>query len=403
MPDFTRVARSSRHSAASVVCSYVVACGGGSGGGTVGGPVAGSAMSPLAQLGEKIFHDPSLSASGTMSCATCHDPDHALASAVNEPVPSGGAGLDVPGFRNAPSLRYIAKTPTFGFDDGAPLGGFDRDGRAVSLIEQARRPFLAAHEMANAAAADVSDKLSQATYATDFKAVFGNDVFDQPEVAFDRALTAIARYETEDPDFAPFTSKYDYFLAGKTQLTRGRATRARAVQRSAEGQLRRLSSERARRRTANRRCSPTSATTTSACRATQRFPPTTIRPISISGCAGRSATISPPHAICAARSRCRRCATSRVPRRTFHNGRFATLRKRWRSTCAAIRIPRSGIPSTPTERSTSSTTCRRSTSRTSTSPKCHTTGRSATSPALTPAEIDDVVAFLQTLTDGFQP
>ena len=125
----------------------------------------------------------------------------------------------MPGFRNAPSLRYIAKTPTFGFDDGAPLGGFDRDGRAVSLIEQARRPFLAAHEMANTAAADVSDKLSQATYATDFKEVFGTDVFDQPGVAFVRALAAIARYETEDPDFAPFTSKYDYFLAGRTQLS----------------------------------------------------------------------------------------------------------------------------------------------------------------------------------------
>ncbi len=80
------------------------------------------------------------------------------------------------------------KTPTFGFDDGAPVGGFDRDGRAVSLAEQAQRPFLAAHEMANTAAADVSDKLSRATYAADFKAMFGNDVFDQPEVAFDRAL-----------------------------------------------------------------------------------------------------------------------------------------------------------------------------------------------------------------------
>ena len=204
---------------AGLALSVLSACGGGSGGGTVGGPVDGTGISSLAQLGEKIFNDPSLSASGTVSCATCHDPDHALASAINEPVPIGGANLDVPGFRNAPSLRYVAQTPTFGFDDGAPLGGFDRDGRAASLSEQARRPFLAEHEMANTAASDVSDKLSRATYAADFKTIFGNDVFDQPEVAFDRALTAIARYESEDPDFAPFDSKYDYFLAGKAQLT----------------------------------------------------------------------------------------------------------------------------------------------------------------------------------------
>jgi cytochrome c peroxidase len=202
-----------------VPLSLLSACGGGSGGGGTGGPVAGASMSRLALLGEQIFEDPSLSAYGSMSCATCHDPGHALASAANEPVPIGGVALDIPGFRNAPSLRYVAKTPTFGFDDGAPVGGFDRDGRANTLAEQARRPFLAEHEMANAAVSDVSDKLSHATYAAEFRALFGADVFDQPEIAFDRALTALERYETEDPDFAPFTSKYDYFLTGKTQLS----------------------------------------------------------------------------------------------------------------------------------------------------------------------------------------
>ena len=108
-------------------------------------------MSALALLGEKIFTDPSLSSSGTISCRTCHSPEHALASADNEAVPIAGASLDVPGFRNAPSLRYVAETPPFSIDsDGIPIGGFNRDGRANSLAEQARRPFLAEHEMANA-------------------------------------------------------------------------------------------------------------------------------------------------------------------------------------------------------------------------------------------------------------
>src|SRR5574337_2086073 len=91
-------------------------CGGGSGGGS-DAPPQSSPLSAAAQLGEKIFEDPSLSASGRLACATCHDPNHALAPALNEPVPIGGADLDVAGFRDAPSLRYIGLTPTFSFDN----------------------------------------------------------------------------------------------------------------------------------------------------------------------------------------------------------------------------------------------------------------------------------------------
>ncbi len=205
------------------VALALAGCGGGSGGGGSGGaapPPAQSTLSAAAQLGEKIFADPSLSESGRIACSTCHDPDHAFASAIDEPVPIGGAALDVPGFRNAPSLSYAHRTPPFQFDnEGAPVGGFDRDGRAQTLAEQARRPFLAAHEMANPSTADVVLKLSAAAYADEFEQLFGADVFDQPEVAFDRAVFALQRYETEDPDFAPFDSKYDEFLAGRLALS----------------------------------------------------------------------------------------------------------------------------------------------------------------------------------------
>src|ERR1700733_11290383 len=46
-----------------------------------------------ATLGAKIFHDVSLSASGRMSCATCHDPAHAHAPANALAVQPGGADL----------------------------------------------------------------------------------------------------------------------------------------------------------------------------------------------------------------------------------------------------------------------------------------------------------------------
>jgi len=34
-------------------------------------------LSAMAQLGKRIFYDPTLSASGQMSCASCHSPQHA--------------------------------------------------------------------------------------------------------------------------------------------------------------------------------------------------------------------------------------------------------------------------------------------------------------------------------------
>jgi cytochrome c peroxidase len=177
-------------------------------------------MSPAAALGEKIFKDATLSASGKMSCATCHDPDHAHAQSNSLPVQLGGPNLDVPGFRAVPSLRYLNRTPAFFFDkDGTPTGGFNRDGRANSLMEQAHRPFLAPHEMANATAADLSAKLAKASYAADFRALFGDAIFADGGAAMDRATFALQRYQLEDPDFASFDSKYDAFLAGKIRLS----------------------------------------------------------------------------------------------------------------------------------------------------------------------------------------
>ena len=184
-------------------------------------PVSAAPLSARAALGEKIFHDASLSASGRLSCAGCHDVDHALSGADALAVPLGGAGGAAQGRRNAPSLKYLASTPAFYFDaQGTPTGGFDRDGRAATLAEQARGPFLTAFEMANADAAAVADKLSRADYAAEFRAEFGARIFDDPQAAFERALLALQAYQSEDrAEFAPFSSKFDAFLAGRAELS----------------------------------------------------------------------------------------------------------------------------------------------------------------------------------------
>jgi cytochrome c peroxidase len=181
-----------------------------------------AALTSAAELGERIFHDANLSASGSLSCASCHDPQNAFAAAPGGgAVPLGGPQLDAPGFRNAPSLQYLTQNPAFFLDDeGTPTGGFDRDGRADSLAIQARRPFLAAHEMANASIADVATKLSRASYADSFRTLFGPDIFSTPGAAFDRAMFALQEYQQEDiGEFAPYTSKYDAFLAGRVAFS----------------------------------------------------------------------------------------------------------------------------------------------------------------------------------------
>src|SRR6185312_9911178 len=56
-----------------------------------------------AALGQKMFFDVSLSASGAMSCASCHDPKHGFAAPNALPVQLGGPTLSTPGLRNVPT------------------------------------------------------------------------------------------------------------------------------------------------------------------------------------------------------------------------------------------------------------------------------------------------------------
>ncbi len=197
------------------VLLLIAACSGGS----TDNNLNNAPLSPEASLGQKIFMDQSLSASGKMSCASCHDPANYHAQTNNLAVQLGGANLDVPGFRAVPSLRYLNLTPVFYFAaDGTPTGGFTRDGRANTLAIQAARPFLAPHEMANADQNSVVEKMKRTAYAEQFRQVYGDAVFNNPEQAFERMTYSLQLYQIEDREFHPYDSKYDQFLAGKVKL-----------------------------------------------------------------------------------------------------------------------------------------------------------------------------------------
>lgn len=181
--------------------------------------------SPLAELGRKIFSDPSLSASGKLACASCHDPQYAYGPPPGRALAYGGSRMNQMGTRAVPSLRYLHGMPSFElnhvFSDGdkQPIGGYTWDGRANSLQEQARIPLLAANEMANASPEAVVAKLRRAPYAADFRTRFGAEVFQHPDRAFSGALQALEAFQQLPEEFYPFTSKYDAFLRGDVDLT----------------------------------------------------------------------------------------------------------------------------------------------------------------------------------------
>jgi len=185
----------------------------------------------MAAIGRLAFFDPSLSASGRQSCASCHDPAHAYGPPNALAVQRGGTDLQRYGTRAVPSLRYLRRTPIWfktyvgnprerlTDTDNVPVGGFTWDGRFNTMAEQAAFPLLAANEMANASAEAVAQSLSRSTYADQFRSVFGADIFTRPADAFAALGRALQRFELDDPSFQPYSSKFDAVLDGKARFT----------------------------------------------------------------------------------------------------------------------------------------------------------------------------------------
>jgi cytochrome c peroxidase len=185
----------------------------------------GPPASVLARLGRLMFFDVSLSASGKLACGTCHDPRYAYGPPPGKALAIGGRDMKQPGTRAVPSLRYLHAVPQFAeqyhFLDGdvGPIGGLAWDGRFRSLHEQAQLPLLAPNEMANASVAVVVAKLAGSSYATQFRAAFGAHIFADPRRAFEAALRALEAFQQVPAEFYPFTSRYDAYLRGDIELT----------------------------------------------------------------------------------------------------------------------------------------------------------------------------------------
>jgi cytochrome c peroxidase len=142
-------------------------------------------------LGEKLFFDSRLSGDGTVACATCHDPARAFTD--GRPVSIGIQGRA--GQRNAPTVLNALYNKTQFWD-----------GRVATLEQQAALPITNPFEMGSTSIADAASKIvGDKDYQTQFLWAFGRSVNERD------MLRAIATYERT---LISFDSPFDHFIAG---------------------------------------------------------------------------------------------------------------------------------------------------------------------------------------------
>jgi cytochrome c peroxidase len=180
-------------------------------------------LTPRERLGFRLFFDTNLSEPAGTACGSCHDPRRAFTG--NNSTMLGvaqGSRSDQFGTRDAPTVMYLATAPRFGSieSDGkrVPAGGLFWDGRADTLEEQAGQPFFNAVEMNNADTPALIAKVAKAAYAGAFRKEWGETIFDNPEAALDAVAASIAAFERTRV-FQPFTSKFDHVMRGEAQFT----------------------------------------------------------------------------------------------------------------------------------------------------------------------------------------
>jgi cytochrome c peroxidase len=190
-------------------------------------------LEPMERLGKELFFD-NISGPDRQSCAACHAPEVGWTGPV--------AGINVHGTvyrgavptrfgnRKPPSAAYATLSPIFHYDEGEELfiGGNFWDGRATGedlgnpAADQARGPFLNPVEQNNPSMQAVCEQVAAAKYAVLFEEAFGEpiqcDSEDNIAKNYDRIAFAIATYE-DSTEVNQFSSKFDAYLAGQVELS----------------------------------------------------------------------------------------------------------------------------------------------------------------------------------------
>ena len=159
---------------------------------TVPAPADNPTTPDKVALGQMLYHDPRLSSTGTVSCASCHNT--MLGGEDNRPNAMGVNGQT--GGRSAPTVWNAAFNKVQFWD-----------GRAASLEEQAAGPVTNTIEMGMKSWDDVVARLKTIEgYQEAFEKVFGKD-----SISKDNATKAIAAYERT---LITPNSPYDKYVQG---------------------------------------------------------------------------------------------------------------------------------------------------------------------------------------------
>lgn len=212
-----------------LMAAMLAACGGSK---SVSSPSAASEEpvdnARLVTLGDALFTDKTLSVNNTVSCQSCHI--NAAVAFSDSPSRLSAGVMSNTTVRNSPTLSYVGFIPALTLIDMAWIGGLFHDGRADSLAAQIEGPLLGAREMGNVTKADVIAKICASTSPSkaEFIAAYGSDSLSDAcvttptpadiDTAFarlGRALSALQRTE----EFQPFSSKYDAYLQGRASLS----------------------------------------------------------------------------------------------------------------------------------------------------------------------------------------
>lgn len=154
----------------------------------------GDDSAELRALGKSLFYDPLLSTNGTMSCATCHNPQKAFTDGLPKSA-SSVQGKTV--LRNAPTLLNAVYADRYFYDL-----------RAFTLEQQAEHVIFNPDEFNTAYSAILKKLEGSAQYKEHFKKVFGKKGLTREN--FSRALASYVL------SLQSFNSPFDRYIRSES-------------------------------------------------------------------------------------------------------------------------------------------------------------------------------------------
>ena len=145
-------------------------------------------------LGRYLFFDPVLSRDGSISCASCHDPQRGFSDSLPRSIGIGGQEQS----RAAPTLWNVAF-----------LNKFFWDARASTLEQQMQGPLFAPHEMGNTPEGLLATLNSIPTYQALFRQAYPQR--QGADILLEEVYQSLAAFQTS---LISLNSRYDRYAHG---------------------------------------------------------------------------------------------------------------------------------------------------------------------------------------------